>query len=170
MDTKYNINYIIRDEEFSFEVELRFPTVELRTKIVRQDLESQKLFKELVKNQKGVVAEEQQIANEQIQKYLMANPNTSEKETQLLETAMKLNITMKVTDEDLEEAAKNRTSELEYTLKSLGDMFKIVIKRNKLSKEINDLINSEYKSEFWQNIDLSGIEEVVNSFRTKYKV
>lgn len=170
MNTTFNINYLQGEEERSFEVELKFPTVELRNKIVRQDLETQKLFKVLVKSQQGNIASDQLKANEQIQKYLSINPNATEQEIQFLETAMKLNITMKASDAELEESADNRTKEIDYTLRSLGDMFKIVIKRNKLDSSINDLINSDYESSFWQNIDLNGIEDVVNSFRTKYRV
>lgn len=164
------IIYFINDEEQILKVEPRPLTTELRIKISNFEVKSQKEYKKFAKeNLNSVIAMKDIAISNQVEKMvaaqLQSNPNLSSEELQQLrENFYSASVTF-YEDEDIEEREKLRVAQSNFFTHKQFDLFKLLLRKNKLSETEQSYIDSNYDSEFWTNIDERGVKLFNGKFR-----
>ena len=165
-----DIVYFINDEEKVLKVEARPLTTELRIRISNHDVKAQKDYKKFAKSNLNstVAAKDIAISNEiekMIAAQLASNPELSAEELQNLRESYYSTAATFYDDEDIEERERLRLAHINFFTHKQFDLFKLLLRKNKLSEEEQVCIDSDYDSEFWTNIDERGVKLFNSKFR-----
>lgn len=167
---KYTLQSFVNGKEITVEFELKFLTNELRTKLFNLDAEYQKKFHSEFKNSK--VAKMQKDLTEKIKEVETNAKELTLEQKNAIINQLYLKFVSDLGDEKMIEENKDYTIKT-WKLKDEKDIdtLKLIINTYKLDDEVTlDYTNSETQSEFWMNCDIEKVGEIVNSFRTKYKI
>lgn len=168
---KYNLQSIVDGKEVTIEFELKFLTNRLRTQIFNMDVEYQKKYHSELKDSK--VAKLQKELSKKIKEVETEATNLSIDQKNAIINQLYLKFVSDLGDEEMIDENKNYTLKIHQykdekdieTLKLIANTYQMDSK----GKEI-EYLSSELSSEFWMNCDLEKVDEIVNSFRQRYKI
>jgi len=168
---KYNLQSVVDGKEVTIEFELKFLSNQLRTLIFNMDSEYQKKFNAEFKDSK--VAKMQKELSNKIKEVETEATNLSLDQKNAIINQLYLKFVSDLGDEKMIDENKNYTlktwdfndeKNIE-TLKLIANTYKI-----DLNGETVTFLSSDTSSPFWKNCDIQQVGEIVNSFRTKYKI
>jgi len=168
---KYNLQSVVDGKEVTIEFELKFLSNQLRTLIFNMDSEYQKKFNAEFKDSK--VAKMQKELSNKIKEVETEATNLSLDQKNAIINQLYLKFVSDLGDEKMIDENKN------YTLKTWDfndekniETLKLIANTYKmdLNGETVTFLSSDTSSPFWKNCDIQQVGEIVNSFRTKYKI
>lgn len=167
------INYTDKNgDDKSIDCQLKFLSPALRAEIIKFDMLTQLEFK---KHQKELSSDQQTIDNRaKLDKYieeLLANdPEISEDELAAKRNIFLTEIVSNLSEDDMKSNMETLIDTYkqndEYTIK----FFQLIVKKAGLSDNDKALICSDHTSDFWQNVDIKGVQIYNQSFRLAYPI
>lgn len=162
----YRLIYIDNNVEKYIDIKIAIPTMELQVKWQKVISENQKLMKDLIKNTSKVSKE---IAERQSKiKENLSNVNADDLTIELALSNDNLLHLTKLTVNEINDLYNDRVKEREYFFRTHIEFLKLIIKEYELTSEQKKLIDSDYNSVFWRNVNMKQVENIINSFRTSY--
>lgn len=162
----YRLVYIDNNVEKYIDIKIAIPTMELQVKWQKVISENQKLMKDLIKNTSKISKE---ITERQLKiKENLTNVNADDLTIELALSNDNLLHLTKLTVNEINDLYNDRVKEREYFFRTQIEFLKLIIKDYELTSEQKKLIDSDYNSDFWRNVNMKQIENIINSFRTSY--
>lgn len=166
---KYNLQSEVDGKEVSIEFELKFLSNQLRTKIYNLDADFQKRFNAQFKDSKVSILQKELTTK--IKEVEEESTNLSLQQKNIIINQLYLKFVTDLGDEDMiDENSKYTISTWNFNDEKLIKTLQLIVKNGTVTGGLNALIQSPFGSEFWDNCDIEKVGEIVDSFRTRYKI
>ena len=165
------VNYTdMGGEDKSIDCKLKFLSPALRSQILKFDLLTQATIRKHQNDTKGetTIPDNRAKLEVFVKELYEKNPDITEDELVARKNAFFAELVGEMSEEQMQANTDHLIETYGINDRFTIEFFQLLVKTTGLSPEDKDLILSNYDSEFWQNVDIRGVQIINESFRLTY--